>query len=98
MVARPSDDCDDNECPGCKYRARMRAHLEELARGPEVDWATEVGELVGTMLQAVDELQLLRAGVVTGVPFSDDDAGDAANAVIHVGRVLHELDERLNAD
>jgi len=98
MVSRNDNDCPDNECPGCRFRARMSSHLEELARGPEVDWATEVGELVGTMLQAIDELQLLRAGVVTGVPFSDDDAGDAAAAVINVGRVLHELNERLNDD
>ena len=96
MVSRNDDDCPDNECPGCRMRARMTKHLETLARGPEVAWATEVGELVGVMLQAVDELQMLRIGVVTGVPFSDDDVGDAAAAVLTVGRVMHELAERID--
>jgi hypothetical protein len=96
MVSRNDDDCPDNECPGCRLRARMTKHLEALARGPEVAWATEVGELVGVMLQAVDELQMLRIGVVTGVPFSDDDAADAAAAVLTVGRVMHELAERID--
>lgn len=96
MVARPSDDCDDNECPGCRLRDRMTKHLEALARGPEVAWATEAGELCGVMLQAVDELQMLRIGLVTGVPFSDDDAADAAAALLTVGRVMHELAERID--
>ena len=97
MVSRNDDDCDDNECPGCRLRARMTKHLEALARGPELAWATEVGELVGVMLQAVDELQMLRIGVVTGVPFDDDDAADAAAAVLEVGRVIHDLAERVGA-
>lgn len=96
MVSRSDDDCPDNECPGCRLRARMTKHLDDLARGPEVDWLTEVGELCGVMIQAVDELQLLRIGVVTGVPFSDDDAADAAAAVLTVGRVIDALTERID--
>lgn len=96
MVSRNDDYCDDVQCPDCRLRARMTKHLESLARGPEVAWATEAGELCGTMLKAVDELQLLRAGVATGVPFGDDDAGDAAAAVLTVGRVIDALAERID--
>jgi hypothetical protein len=96
MVSRSDDDCHDNECPGCRLRARLTKHLDDLARGPEVDWLTEVGELCGTMLQAVDELSLLRIGVATGVPFDEDDAGDAAAAVLTVAGVIDALTERID--